>query len=80
MLALMHVMDALVSHTCLVVDLTDGGTKFGDALILSKMWDNASNFFETVGSSDEVLKSLPGMRAAEGAGSPHAMAGCLACV
>jgi hypothetical protein len=75
MLALMHVMDALVSHTCLVVDLTDGGTKFGDALILSKMWDNASNFFETVGSSDEVLKSLPGMRAAEGAGSPHAMAG-----
>lgn len=75
MLALMHVMDALVSHTCLVVDLTDGGTKFGDALILSKMWDNASNFFETVGSSDDVLKSLPGMKAAEGAGSPHAMTG-----
>lgn len=71
----MHVMDALVSHTCLVVDLTDGGTRFGDALKLSKMWDNASNFFETVSSNDDVLKSLPGMKTAEGAGSPHAMTG-----
>ena len=52
--ALMHVMDALVSHSCLVVDLTDGGTKFGDALKLSKMWDTSEKFFDTLKTNNEI--------------------------
>jgi hypothetical protein len=74
-LALMHVMDALVSHSCLVVDLTDGGTRFGDALKLSKMWNTASDFFEKVDNDVSVMASLPAMKLAEGAGSPHAVVG-----
>jgi len=77
--ALMHVMDALVSHSCLVVDLTDGGTRFSDALKLSKMWDTASNFFEKVDNDESVMKSLPDMKTAEGAGSPHAVTGFASC-
>ncbi len=73
--ALMHVMDSLVSHSCLVVDLTDGGAKFGDALKLFKMWDTSGNFFETIQTNDEMKENLPPMAPADGAGSPHAVAG-----
>jgi len=72
---LMHVMDALVSHGCLVVDVTDNGTKYSDALKLHKMWNVASNFFDNVDGDAEVASSLPGMQIAEGAGSPHAAVG-----
>ena len=73
--ALMHVMDALVSHSCLVVDLTDGGTKFGDALKLSKMWDTSEKFFDTLKTNNEIKETLPGMKTADGAGSTHAVTG-----
>ncbi len=71
----MHVMDALVSHGCLLVDLTDGGTKYSDALKVSKMWDVSSEFFDTLKGDEDLEKSLPGMKTAEGAGSPHAVTG-----
>ncbi len=73
--ALMHVMDALVSHSCLVVDVTDGGTRFGDALKLSKMWKTSSNFFDAVNEDERKEASLPGMQVAEGAGSSYAKVG-----
>ena len=72
---LMHVMDSLVSHSCLIIDLTDGGATFKDAIKLSKMWGTASNFFDVVKNDDEFMKSLPGMKMAVGAGSPHAVTG-----
>lgn len=71
----MHVMDALVSHSCLIVDLTDGGTRFGDAIKLQNMWESSSKFFEKVASDEKVVKALPTMKVAEGTGSPHAMVG-----
>mmetsp|Transcript_9364 Transcript_9364/g.13751 ORF Transcript_9364/g.13751 Transcript_9364/m.13751 type:complete len:508 (+) Transcript_9364:84-1607(+) len=72
---LMHVMDALVSHSCLIVDVTDGGTSFADAYKLSNMWNTCSKFFDTIQGDDELIRSLPGMKTAEGAGSPHAVTG-----
>lgn len=72
---LMHVMDALVSHSCLIVDLTDGGTRFGDAIKMKKMWDASSKFFQTIQNDNDAIKSLPNMKKAEGTGSPHAMIG-----
>lgn len=72
LVALMHVMDALVSHGALVVDLTDGGTTFKSALQLKKMWDATSKFFDTIDSNKELRKQLPGMTSVVGS---HAKVG-----
>mmetsp|Transcript_2662 Transcript_2662/g.3837 ORF Transcript_2662/g.3837 Transcript_2662/m.3837 type:complete len:733 (-) Transcript_2662:104-2302(-) len=72
---LMHVMDSLVSHGCLVVDLSDGGTSSLDSHTLAKMWEVSDNFFRNIQSDEEVVNSLPKMNVAEGAGSPNAVVG-----
>ena len=74
--ALMHVMNALVSHSCLVVDLTDGGTKFDDAIKLSNMWRTSELFFEKLQAGGDAMKeSLPAMHTSDDTGSPHAVTG-----
>ena len=70
----MHVMDALVSHGVLLVDLTDGGTTFHAAEAVSKMWKAAEKFFELV-QNEEVSSKLPGMIAVLETGSQHAKVG-----
>lgn len=67
---LMHVMDALVSHGCLVVDLTDGGTSFRRAQAMADLWKAAGDFFD---NSDK--STLPGMQTAAETGSSHAKVG-----
>ena len=71
----MHVMDSLVSHSCIVIDLSDGGTNWGQAVKMQKMWDTAYTFFDDMKADNNVKESLPGMQVAEGAGSPHAVSG-----
>lgn len=65
---LMHVMDSLVSHSGLIVDVTDGGTRFGDAVKISKMWEVSSDFFNKVGNNDELIKTLTCESTEEGRG------------
>ena len=72
---LMHVMDALVNHGCLVVDLSDGGVSSMDAAVLTKMWEVSSNFFDTIESDESLMETLPEMTTAEGAGSRNAVTG-----
>ena len=72
--ALMHVMDALVSHGVLLVDLTDGGSDYEDAMKLKKMWETAGTFFEKV-EDDSVEQKLPGMTTVMETGSEHAKVG-----
>jgi hypothetical protein len=72
--ALMHVMDALVSHGVLLVDVTDGGEKWKDAQTLTAMWQTAENFFEQV-EDETVAEKLPGMTTVMETGSHHAKAG-----
>lgn len=72
---LMHVMDSLVNHGCLIVDVSDGGVSSLNSQKLTKMWDVADNFFNVVDNDVEVAKSLPGMGVADGAGSPNAVVG-----
>ena len=74
---MMHVMDALVSHGCLIVDVTDGGTTYSDALTINKMWATSSDFFETVSGDKNIERLLPYLKMAEGADSPHVLAGSL---
>jgi hypothetical protein len=69
-------MNALVSHSCLVVDLTNGGTKFDDAIKLSKMWRTSELFFEKLQAGGDAMKeSLPAMHTSDDTGSPHAVTG-----
>jgi len=46
---LMHVMDALATHSALVVDLTDGGTNFDLAQKMSSIWDTSDALFAEKG-------------------------------
>jgi hypothetical protein len=41
----MHVMDALVAHGCLIVDLWDKGANADLPLAIAKMWENALRGF-----------------------------------
>lgn len=71
---LMHVMDAIVNHGCLIVDLTDGGTSFQKAEMLQAMWMTARAFFEK--SLEDRIDKIPTMRTAvEEVGSTHAKVG-----
>lgn len=69
-----RVMNGLVSHGCLVMDLTNGGTDFSQAQILSRLWQTAAFFFnDHVDTSIDFV--IPGLRTADGAQSTHAKVG-----
>ena len=68
----LHVMDALVSHGCLVVDVTNGGQDLQAAQQLADMWKTTHDFF-AASSSSNVL--LPPLATASDTGSPHAKVG-----
>jgi hypothetical protein len=74
----MHVMNSLVSHGCLVVDLTDGGTSYADAYKIAKMWNASQYLFDEIQQDGNVLKqqqSLPGLKPVDGTVSAHAVVG-----
>jgi hypothetical protein len=72
----MHVMNALVSHGVLIVDLTDGGVSLKNEKVLARMWNTTENFFERISDKDEgVVSKLPGMTTAVETGSRHAKVG-----
>jgi len=68
----MHVMDAMVSHGALVVDLTDGGTTYQAAIQMKKMWDTTKKFFDSIERNKDLEKKLPGMTSVVGS---HAKVG-----
>jgi hypothetical protein len=72
-LALMHVMNALVSHGVLLVDLTDGGSSFKAVHAMAEMWKTTESFFEQL--DEETEQKLPGMTTATETGSRHAKVG-----
>ncbi|KAL3826555.1 hypothetical protein ACHAXA_003619 [Cyclostephanos tholiformis] len=74
---LLHVMDSLANHGCLIVDLTDGDESTDDAYIMSEMWKTTSHFFDKVvdGEDGDAASRLPPMHIAEGVGSSTAMVG-----
>ena len=72
---LMHVMDAMVNHGCLIVDLTDGGTSFQRSETLTSMWTTAQNFFSEV-SLENRTNQIPAMKTlSQEVGSSHAKVG-----
>jgi len=71
-LALLHVMDSLANHGCLIVDLSNEDESTDDVITMSNMWDATSNFFN---KADDENANLPPMQQAEGVGSSHAMVG-----
>jgi hypothetical protein len=70
---IMHVMDAFVSHGCLIVDLTNSGESFEKAAIFSEMWNAVDKCFEQIHEKESSI--LPGMQPAQETGSQHAMVG-----
>jgi hypothetical protein len=72
LLALMHVMDALVSHGCLIVDLTDNGKNIRLSQSISKMWKGCERFFHAVTelNNEELLPKMKSIPA-----SPYAKVG-----
>jgi hypothetical protein len=72
--ALAHVMNALVSHGVLIVDLTDGGASFKDAEIMARMWKTTGEFFDKIVDPSSPAK-LPAMTTVMEAGSSHAKVG-----
>ncbi|KAL3944991.1 MAG: hypothetical protein SGBAC_000911 [Bacillariaceae sp.] len=72
---LMHVMDALVSHGVLIVDISDDGSKFDDTKVLADMWQATGDFYEKVQDDAVAAELLPGMTTVEGTGSQHARVG-----
>ncbi len=73
--ALLHVMDSLANHRCLIMDMTDGDTNTDNAIKMSKMWEATTKFFDAVINNDEASKKTPPMQVAEGVRSSHAMVG-----
>lgn len=70
---LMHVMDALVAHGCLIVDLADNGANTDLPLIMAKMWEASTMFFATLDASPEREMQLPKMASIPA--SPYAKMG-----
>ena len=70
----LHVMDALVSHGCLIVDISSGGRDTVATEQLAKMWKTCEAFFTTAVDSSED-KSLPPLVTAEGTSSKYAKIG-----
>ena len=69
----MHVMDALVAHGCLIVDLAGNGATTDLRLIMANMWEASSMFFATLDANPETEMQLPKM--ASIAASPYAKMG-----
>lgn len=69
----MHVMDAMVSHGCLVVDVSDGGTNFEPAWAMAKMWQTVEQFFNTLENDNTKAATLPSMTSV--LDSPYAKVG-----
>mmetsp|Transcript_30161 Transcript_30161/g.61605 ORF Transcript_30161/g.61605 Transcript_30161/m.61605 type:complete len:713 (+) Transcript_30161:201-2339(+) len=69
---LLHVMDSLANHGCLVVDLTDGDKSHDSAKKMSNMWRATESLFKN--AKDEGV-NLPSMHVADGVGSSHAVVG-----
>ncbi len=67
----MHVMDALVSHGCLIVDVTNGGTDFAKAVPLAHMWKATERCF----AAANITLLPPLQTAAATTQSEHAMVG-----
>ena len=72
---LMHVMNALVSHSCLIVDLSDGGMSSLHSQKLAKMWEVVDKFFQTIETDSELEKTLPELKQSKETGSPNAVCG-----
>ena len=77
--ALMHVMDAMVSHGALIVDVTDGGSNFEVAKRLAKMWECEEVFFDTVNKDGDAAAKLPPMTTVMETGSQTAKVGYASC-
>lgn len=69
---LVHVMNAMVSHGCLLVDLTDGGKDFSKAKVMAKLWKAAETFYH---SDKTDFDAMPGMQTVQETGSQHAKVG-----
>jgi len=70
----MHVMNALVAHGVLLVDLTNGGQSMEVARQLSRMWKSVESFFDVI-KDESVSSRLPAMATIKETGSPHAKVG-----
>jgi hypothetical protein len=70
-----HVMSALVSHGCLLVDVTNGGTDWDQARTLHRMWQSVSALFDHVDTAETF--GLPGLHTVADAvgGGAHAKLG-----
>jgi len=69
---LIHVMDAMVSHGCLLVDLSDEGTTFAKVKPIAKLWKATETFF----CSDETnFDAISSMETVQETGSQHAKVG-----
>jgi hypothetical protein len=68
----MHVLNALVSHGALLVDLSDGGTSFAKPQVMARLWKATESFFANAATDGA---SLPGMTTALETGSHHAKVG-----
>ena len=71
----MLVMDAFVSHGCLVVDVTDGGDAKRRADLLHQMWQVTESFYRNVASNVHNHTALPSWEPVAEAGSVHAKVG-----
>jgi hypothetical protein len=71
----MHVMDAFVSHGCLLVDVTDGGNNQSRANSLHQMWKATESFYHNVANNKENHTALPSWTSVTEAGSGHAKVG-----
>jgi len=76
---LMHVMDALVSHGCLLVDLLEDAdvdvdaTSHGRLRTMAKMWDAVEEFFKDAATKSD--SQIPPLATIPEAGSRHAKVG-----
>ena len=71
----MHVMDAFVSHGCLLVDVTDDGTNPSRANSLHQMWQTTESFYQNVVNNIENHTALPSWETVSEAGSVQAKVG-----
>jgi hypothetical protein len=73
----MHLMESLVSHGCVLVDLTNDGTSFMDTFKIAKMWNATQRFFDDIQKDEDGVKKrlLSGMKLVEGTVSAHAVVG-----
>jgi len=65
----LHVMNALVAHGCLLVDVSNGGQDMESVAKMAKLWETVDEFFQS-----DVSKIAPLQTATE-TGSPHAKVG-----